>query len=119
MVPRPAAPHAGSSCGGGGRRIRRIFPGRYTRPFFKLTHGEAGQPGVSPLGPDDSFSLDEKMANPATSVARETDAGTNWRIYLAVLAVASAVYLGCMVSPPSLMDDVDAVQAQIARNMLT
>ena len=24
-----------------------------------------------------------------------------------------------MVSPPSLMDDVDAVQAQIARNMLT
>jgi hypothetical protein len=26
---------------------------------------------------------------------------------------------GCIVSPPSLMDDVDAVQAQIARNMLT
>jgi 4-amino-4-deoxy-L-arabinose transferase-like glycosyltransferase len=24
-----------------------------------------------------------------------------------------------MISPPSLMDDVDAVQAQIARNMLT
>jgi 4-amino-4-deoxy-L-arabinose transferase-like glycosyltransferase len=28
------------------------------------------------------------------------------------------VYLGCIISPPSLMDDVDAVQAQIARNML-
>jgi 4-amino-4-deoxy-L-arabinose transferase-like glycosyltransferase len=28
------------------------------------------------------------------------------------------VYLGCIVSPPSLMDDVDGVQAQIARNML-
>jgi 4-amino-4-deoxy-L-arabinose transferase-like glycosyltransferase len=27
--------------------------------------------------------------------------------------------LGCIISPPSLMDDVDAVQAQIARNMLT
>ena len=40
-------------------------------------------------------------------------------IYLAVLAFAGAVYLGCIVSPPSLMDDVDAVQAQIARNMLT
>src|SRR5271170_679264 len=40
-------------------------------------------------------------------------------IYLAVLLIASAVYLGCTVSPPSLMDDVDAVQAQIARNMLT
>ncbi len=36
-----------------------------------------------------------------------------------VLLVASAVYLGCIISPPSLMDDVDAVQAQIARNMLT
>src|SRR5207237_3788802 len=35
-----------------------------------------------------------------------------------VLAVASAVFLGCIISPPSLMDDVDAVQAQIARNML-
>jgi 4-amino-4-deoxy-L-arabinose transferase-like glycosyltransferase len=33
--------------------------------------------------------------------------------------VAAAVYLGCIISPPSLMDDVDAVQAQIARNMLT
>lgn len=36
-----------------------------------------------------------------------------------VLLIASAVYLGCIISPPSLMDDVDAVQAQIARNMLT
>jgi len=35
-----------------------------------------------------------------------------------VLLVAAAVYAGCMLSPPSLMDDVDAVQAQIARNML-
>jgi 4-amino-4-deoxy-L-arabinose transferase-like glycosyltransferase len=32
---------------------------------------------------------------------------------------AAAVYLGCIFSPPSLMDDVDAVQAQIARNMLS
>src|ERR1700681_1324936 len=40
-------------------------------------------------------------------------------LYLAVLLFASAVYLGCIVSPPSLMDDVDAVQGQIARNMLT
>jgi 4-amino-4-deoxy-L-arabinose transferase-like glycosyltransferase len=40
------------------------------------------------------------------------------KIWLVVL-FASAVYIGCMVSPPSLMDDVDAVQAQIARNMLT
>ena len=32
--------------------------------------------------------------------------------------MAAAIFLGCIVSPPSLMDDVDAVQAQIARNML-
>jgi 4-amino-4-deoxy-L-arabinose transferase-like glycosyltransferase len=41
------------------------------------------------------------------------------RIFLVVLLFAAAVYLGCILSPPSLMDDVDAVQAQIARNMLT
>ncbi len=40
-------------------------------------------------------------------------------VYLSVILIASAIYLGCIVSPPSLMDDVDAVQAQIARNMLT
>ncbi|HZD30306.1 MAG TPA: glycosyltransferase family 39 protein [Candidatus Angelobacter sp.] len=43
----------------------------------------------------------------------------NWRVYLAVMLVAAAVYLACAVSPPSLQDDVDAVQAQIARNMLS
>ncbi len=47
------------------------------------------------------------------------DTGKNWHLYLGVLLVAAAIYLGCIVSPPSLMDDVDAVQAQIARNMLT
>ncbi len=29
------------------------------------------------------------------------------------------MYLACIISPPSLMDDVDAVQAMIAHNMLT
>jgi 4-amino-4-deoxy-L-arabinose transferase-like glycosyltransferase len=37
---------------------------------------------------------------------------------LAATLVAAAIYLGCVISPPALMDDVDAVQAQIARNML-
>ena len=40
-------------------------------------------------------------------------------VLLVVLLFASAVYFACIVSPPSLMDDVDAVQAQISRNMLT
>ena len=35
-----------------------------------------------------------------------------------VALVAAVVFFGCIFSPPSLMDDVDAVQAQIARNML-
>ncbi len=38
---------------------------------------------------------------------------------LAVVAAAIAVFLGCMFAPPALMDDVDAVHAQISRNMLT
>jgi 4-amino-4-deoxy-L-arabinose transferase-like glycosyltransferase len=32
--------------------------------------------------------------------------------------IAAAVVIGSMISPPGLMDDADAVQAQIARNML-
>src|SRR6185295_17405147 len=40
------------------------------------------------------------------------------RYHLIVAFVAALVFIGCLVSPPSLMDDVDAVQAQIARNML-
>ena len=41
------------------------------------------------------------------------------KVYLLIALFAAAVYLGCIVSPPSLMDDVDAVQAQIAANMLS
>ncbi len=32
---------------------------------------------------------------------------------------ASAVYLACIISPPSLMDDSDTIEAQIGANMLT
>jgi 4-amino-4-deoxy-L-arabinose transferase-like glycosyltransferase len=48
-----------------------------------------------------------------------TNSGKSPQLYLIILLFAAAVYMGCMVSPPSLMDDVDAVQAQIARNMLS
>jgi 4-amino-4-deoxy-L-arabinose transferase-like glycosyltransferase len=45
---------------------------------------------------------------------------TSWHRYLlGVALIAAATYLICISSPPSLMDDVDAVQGQIARNMLT
>ncbi|HKD72703.1 MAG TPA: glycosyltransferase family 39 protein [Candidatus Acidoferrum sp.] len=50
----------------------------------------------------------------------ESVAGSKSRfLYLVVLLITGAIYLGCIISPPSLMDDVDAVQAQIARNMLS
>ena len=47
------------------------------------------------------------------------DTAKDGYLSLIVLLIAGAIYLGCIISPPSLMDDVDAVQAQIARNMLT
>ncbi len=41
------------------------------------------------------------------------------RIFLIIGLFAATIYLGCILSPPSLMDDVDSVQAQIAHNMLS
>ncbi|MBV8866066.1 MAG: glycosyltransferase family 39 protein, partial [Acidobacteriaceae bacterium] len=61
------------------------------------------------------------MENPGRTESSGA-AGSGWRpvnVYLAVLVFAAAVYLACIISPPSLQDDVDAVQAQIARNMLS
>jgi 4-amino-4-deoxy-L-arabinose transferase-like glycosyltransferase len=42
----------------------------------------------------------------------------SYRSECILVLFAAAIFLGCIVSPPSLSDDVDAVQAQIARNML-
>jgi 4-amino-4-deoxy-L-arabinose transferase-like glycosyltransferase len=39
--------------------------------------------------------------------------------FLVVLLLAAAVYLSFIPSPPSLVDDVESVQAQIPRNMIT
>jgi len=38
---------------------------------------------------------------------------------LIVILFAAAIFLAGVLSPPSLMDDVDAAQAQVARTMLT
>jgi 4-amino-4-deoxy-L-arabinose transferase-like glycosyltransferase len=40
------------------------------------------------------------------------------RYEFVVLLIASVIFIGCIVSPPSLMDDVDATQASISRTML-
>src|ERR1700758_1228960 len=58
------------------------------------------------------------MANTDEHAPRSGRSDHAQRVFLIVFLFAAAVYLGCIVSPPSLMDDVDAVQAQIARNML-
>lgn len=47
---------------------------------------------------------------------KDSQSSSNYQ--LIVLLFASAIFLACIVSPPSLMDDVDAVQASIARTML-
>src|SRR5580704_6550225 len=57
-------------------------------------------------------------ARRSTADERSAEARIRRRHELVVLAIAAVVFLGCAFSPPSLMDDVDAVQAQIARNML-
>ena len=41
-----------------------------------------------------------------------------WFLLFLVFMIATTIYLGTVLSPPSLMDDVDAVQAQIAKTML-
>ena len=56
------------------------------------------------------------MVNPHPPERSESH-GQFW-LYFTVIFIAAAIYLGCIASPPSLQDDVDAVQAQIARNML-
>src|SRR5437870_4719789 len=74
------------------------------------------------MGPDDLISVDEAVENTTVITASPIQPGasthTNSKSDLIVLFVAAAVFLGCAFSPPHLMDDVDSVQAQIARNML-
>src|SRR6516164_6325473 len=72
------------------------------------------------MGSSRSVPLDETLGNRSTANTdvQRGSLRSSLRAELIVLAVAAVVFLGCIVSPPSLMDDVDAVQAQIARNML-
>jgi 4-amino-4-deoxy-L-arabinose transferase-like glycosyltransferase len=65
--------------------------------------------------------MDETMANSSGDGVQAADFLTcnSWRVYLIVALFASAVYFGCAVSPPSLMDDVDAAVARVSENMVT
>ena len=70
---------------------------------------------------DGSVSVEEAVETSSLADApKETLKPRNkWPVYGVVALLGVLVFLGCVVSPPSLMDDVDAVQAQIARNMLS
>src|SRR4029077_18154921 len=72
------------------------------------------------MGPVDAFPVDEEMEGRGSATRGRDATGGNAgsRYQIIVILIAAAIFLGCIVSPPSLMDDVDAVQAQIARNML-
>src|ERR1700680_16818 len=72
------------------------------------------------MGSADSVPLDEAMGHPkrAGGGSQSADSHRRFGYELIVIVVAAVVYFGCAFSPPSLMDDVDAVQAQIARTML-
>src|SRR6201993_1484731 len=74
------------------------------------------------MGADDLISVDEAVENTtvvAVSAVQVTEsARRSFKSELFVVIVAAVIFLGCAFSPPHLMDDVDSVQAQIARNML-
>src|SRR6202166_2435546 len=73
------------------------------------------------MGLDGALSVDEKMGDSVSGLPGDErlEPRKNWGTYLTILLVAGAIYLGCIISPPALMDDVYAVQAQIAKTMLT
>src|SRR5271169_2497046 len=72
------------------------------------------------MGPADSFPLDEAVERPSPATGEKgsgsSRAAAGYQVIVA--AIAALVFIGCILSPPALMDDVDAVQAQIARNMV-
>src|SRR5579884_2950404 len=72
------------------------------------------------MGSVDALPVGRALGHPDRRARGTSHTGVRSRRYeLIVVLFAAAIYLLCVFSPPSLMDDVDAVQAQIARNMLT
>lgn len=76
--------------------------------------------GMAHTALDESLSMNETLVSavpPNVSEQRERGERTAWYGFIVVVA-ACFVFIVNIASPPHLMDDVDAVQAQIARNML-
>ena len=60
----------------------------------------------------------EQMESAGTEAPRQLSVARVWRYDVVLIAVAVIVFVACIISPPGVMDDVDAVHAQIPRNML-
>src|SRR5579864_2560005 len=121
MAARSAAPALNRRFALRRNRMRRPFPVGGRGQIPPSPFGAKSQCRIPPVGPADPLSMDEKMAN-SSGVLGDAEGfitSQSWRVYLTVLLVSSIIYLGCIVSPPSLMDDSDAVLAQAARNMIT
>src|SRR5437879_194600 len=82
-------------------------------------HAKKGELRVSPMGHADAVSVDRTMED-SEPAGYSSARGLlhRFRVDLLVLLVSCCIFLPLVISPPHLMDDVDAVQAQIARNML-
>src|SRR5260370_40727953 len=67
-----------------------------------------------------SVPWDGKLGDTRRNIGSVDSTGAGRRSFdeLIVILFAAIIFLCCILSPPSLMYDVDAVQAQIARNML-
>src|ERR1051326_8782783 len=70
------------------------------------------------MGTNDALPLAEDVESRSGYGSSKRRTRSFSRGELIVLAIAAIIYLTSLISPPRLMDDVDAVQAQIGRNML-
>jgi 4-amino-4-deoxy-L-arabinose transferase-like glycosyltransferase len=61
-------------------------------------------------------SYQQEQAAAAVLAPQQPSPRRHYEIVLVI--VAAIVFFGCIISPPALMDDVDAVHGQIARNMV-
>src|SRR5579885_400131 len=72
------------------------------------------------MGPSDPLPVAEEVGyrNRSSRGTRSPHAQSICRGELIVVLFAAIIFITSVISPPRLMDDVDAVQAQIAHNML-
>src|SRR5580704_4212874 len=120
MVPRnPQASTGGEPQRGNGATDRAV-PLARGRAANRGTPESKGQLGVPSVGTTYSHSVDEEMAGGSAGNSNASARPARRGHFGGVLVALAAclVFFANAVSPPRLMDDVDAVQAQIARTML-